>query len=328
MLKIICGNFLMTSLLLIAACSAAPQPPQWLDQPQLQYPADRYLSAVASADDRQSASDRALSNLAKIFEVQVSETTLDFSSAQRRSEGEHAVVVNDTKVSRAITTETKQLMRGAQVVEFWQHPDGTVSALAILARQPAAAQLRQQILAADQQAADLVTYASSAADNPVAALNALKKARQTQVIRDRQNAQLQILGAGQGVVGRYDLAGIDRLVRGALATLPVRVVAEDPSVQAELQRGLALLGVKVVEHGRYTLTGFTDTAPVEQRQGWFWLRGAFELVFQDESRVLAKQRWPIKLSATDEAMVYQRAKDQINQQLPQYLFELLSSEPM
>jgi hypothetical protein len=41
--------------------------------------------------------------------------------------------------------------------------------------------------------------------------------------------------------------------------------------------------------------------------------------------VIAKKRWPIKVSATDKGMVQQRARDTINSELPNYVFELLTS---
>jgi hypothetical protein len=40
---------------------------------------------------------------------------------------------------------------------------------------------------------------------------------------------------------------------------------------------------------------------------------------------IATQRWPIKVSATDENMVMQRARDQLNNDLSGQLYQLLVS---
>ena len=56
--------------------------PDWVDKPAEQYPQQRYLSAVGEADDRNTADGRALANLAKIFEVAIKDSSLDFSRAQ------------------------------------------------------------------------------------------------------------------------------------------------------------------------------------------------------------------------------------------------------
>ena len=47
------------------------------------------------------------------------------------------------------------------------------------------------------------------------------------------------------------------------------------------------------------------------------------LMFQGET--LAKKRWPLKVSAQDEGMVEQRAKDKLSEQMITYLYELITS---
>ncbi|GAA3956619.1 hypothetical protein GCM10022278_13970 [Allohahella marinimesophila] len=225
-----------------------------------------------------------------------------------------------------MSTETRQVLQGAQVVEYWENEQGQVHALAVLAKQPASNRFRQAILAADGEIKDLIQYASVTANNPLSALSALKRARSAQIRRDQLNQSLMIVADGRGIKSQYDQAAVDTLIRNALGTLPVTVQADDPSVKAELQRALTKLGVKTVAESEYVLRGFTDMAPVTEQQGWFWLRGSYELMLQRNETVMAKQRWPVKVSAADAGMVQQRARDELNQKLPGYLFELLSSE--
>ncbi len=322
----------LLSMLVITACSSTPERPDWLENPESSYPAATHLSATGSADDRQTASDRAISNLAKIFEVNVQERSTDFSSAQVNAGEGQVQITNEQTVTRAVSTETSQVLQGAQIAEYWEmEPDenqhGRVYALAVLAKQPAASRFRQSILAADGEIKDLIRYASGTANNPLSALNALKRARSAQIQRDQLNQRLMIVADGRGITAQYDQASIDTLIRNALGTLPIAVQADDPSVKAELQRALTRLGVKTVAQSEYVLRGFADLAPVSEQQSWFWLRGSYELMLQHKDTIMAKTRWPVKISAAEPGMLQQRARDELNRKLPGYVFELLSSEP-
>ena len=158
------------------------------------------------------------------------------------------------------------------------------------------------------------------------ALNALKRARLAQIKRDQANQNLMIVADGRGISSPYDAAAVETLIRNALTSINVQVMAEDPSLKAEIQQALATLGVPIVEQSNLQLRGDIDVAPVEEKQGWFWLRGSYELIFQDGTKVLAKQRWPVKVSSTEANLLPQRLRDEVNSKLPNYVFELLSSD--
>ena len=315
---------LLSSLL---ACSGQPERPQWIDTPQVAYPAATHLSAVGSGENLQTASDRGLANLARIFESAVSDTSQDFSSAQTLSSGGQQETSNEQRVSREISIETRKVVRGAVIAEQWQATDGRYYALAVLDKNAAASRFRAAILPLDSKVEELVAYASTTATTPIAALQALSHAREAQVQRDELNRSLMIVADGKGIQGRYSLPDVEKLLRNGLAELQITVTAEDESVTAELQRALTQLGVSVVDNSNLSLAGSLDLAPVEQRQGWFWQRGSYELIFRQSGEVLAKQRWPVKVSSTDEGLLAGRVRDEINQQLPARVFELLSTEP-
>jgi hypothetical protein len=319
-------GFLCAVVVTLAACSSSPKQPEWIDSPQTAYPASTHLSAIGSADDRDTAASRATSNLAKIFEVAVQESTLDFSSAVVSSAQGQQSVSNEQNISRSVSTEARQVLSGAKVMEYWQSEQGRVYALAILAKQPAASRFQQSILAADREVKQLIGYAGGQADNPLVALNALKRARDVQMQRDQHNQNLMIVADGRGIKGAYNTAAVETLIRDALASLQVAVEADDSSIKAELQQAIASLGVAVVARSNLLLIGDLDVAPVESKQAWYWLRGSYELMFKDGNNVLAKQRWPLKVSSTEPNLLQQRLRDEINAQLPQYVFDLLSSD--
>lgn len=316
-------GFLATALQLTAC--ASNQVPEWIDNPSAQYPAQQYLSATGEADQRQTASDRALANLAKIFEVQVSESSLDFSSASVSSGAEGSVANNEQRLSRTISTEARQVVEGAKVVEFYQTEQGRIHALAILDKQAAASRFRQSILQSDRKVDGLLDFANHKAPNVIAALSALNQARLVQMNRDQVQRNLMVVADGKGVNTPHDTASIENTIRQALSTLRCSVESEDPSVKMELQRAVAQLGIQIDQAANLRFTGLMDTTAPEQKQGWYWIRGSYELIFTDGTNVLAKKRWPVKASATDLSLVGQRLRDTINQDLPGQVFEMLTT---
>ncbi len=70
----------ITALLFVACGTSVP--PIWLDDPAASYPEADYLSAVGEAGNRDQSGNRALANLAKIFEVAVQDQSLDFARAR------------------------------------------------------------------------------------------------------------------------------------------------------------------------------------------------------------------------------------------------------
>lgn len=320
------GTVMRVALLAVGAqlAACATTVPEWIDNPSARYPDKQYLSATGEADQRQAAADRALANLAKIFEVQVTESALDFSSASVSSGAEGPVSTSEQRLSRTISTEAKQVVEGAKVVEYYETELGRIHALAILDKQAAASRFRQSILQSDRKVDGLLDHASKA-PNLVSALNALNQARLEQRRRDQMNANLMVVADGRGVKTPHDTATIENRLQRALSTLRCGVEASDPSVKMELQRAVAQLGIQIDPASNLRFTGLMDTTEVERKQGWFWIRGSYELILTDGDNVLAKKRWPVKASATDQSLVGQRLRDTVNHDLPGQVFEMLTT---
>lgn len=314
---------LLAAAMQLAACAA--QIPEWVDNPSAEYSDKKFLSATGEADERQTAADRALANLAKIFEVQIEESSMDFSSAQVSTGAEGTNTVNEQRLSRTISTEARQVVEGAKVVEYYETEQGRVHALAILDKQAAASRFRQSILAFDRDVDNLLAYANQQAPNPVAALDALNKARLTQLQRDQVERNLLVVADGRGVNTPHTAAAIEDTLRQALATLRCSIESDDPSVKMELQRAVSQLGIQIDPNAAMRFTGLMDTTQPEEKQGWFWIRGSYELILTDGTNVLAKKRWPVKASATDSSLVGQRLRDTINEELPGQVFQLLTA---
>jgi len=316
---------IITTLLLglvLTACSS--KQPDWVDNPGEEFPQKRYLSAVGEADNRSTADDRALANLAKIFEVAISDRSLDFSQARVSADQSGSTVSNVQTASRYVTTEARQILEGAQLVESWQGEDGKTYSLAVLEKAPATRRLREAVRGADRQIADRVNYASQQAPNAVVALAALEQARKIETERSNLNRNLAVV-SGKGIKAPHDQASLEKMLRNALATLHFDAEADSPELQRTLEAAIGRLGITLDGNAPYRLFATLDTEPVQLKQGWYWLRGSTQLNLQYQGETLAKKRWPLKVSAVEQGMVEQRAKDKLSEQMADYLYELITS---
>jgi hypothetical protein len=316
---------IITTLLLglvLTACSS--KQPDWVDKPNEEYPQKRYLSAVGEADNRSAADDRALANLAKVFEVAISDRSLDFSQARVSADQSGSTVSNVQAAARYVTTEARQVLEGTQLVESWQGEAGKTYSLAVLEKAPATRRFREAVRGADRQIADRVNYASQQAPNPVVALAALEQARKIETERSNLNRNLAVV-SGKGIKAPHDQASLEKMLRNALATLHFDAEADSPELQQNLESAIATLGITLDSKAPYRVIASLDTEPVQLKQGWYWLRGSTQLSLEYHGETLAEKRWPIKVSAVDKGMVEQRAKDKLSEQMADYLYELITS---
>ena len=307
----------------LSACLTAKQP-VWITKAAEQYPAKEYLSASGSSDEQNTADSRALANLARIFEVAIDDSAMDFSEAIVSSQNGQRQINNEQRAARSVNTFTEQVLEGAQVVEHWRGESGPHYSLAILAKAPAADRLRTKINSLDKKTTDLRSYSAKQANNPVAALSALEQARKIQIQRAQHNRNLSVV-SGKGIGARNNADSLETQIREALTVLRFDIDARPTQLDLGLQSAVNALGAQYFERSAYIVEGKMDTEPLQKKQGWYWLRGSVQLSLRKGDEVIAKQRWPIKVSAVDKGMVEQRAQDHLAAELPNYLFGLLTS---
>ncbi|MCG8434382.1 MAG: LPP20 family lipoprotein, partial [Gammaproteobacteria bacterium] len=104
---------ILLAVLLLSACAAPAKKsrkPGWVDGVSEAYPADVYLLGRGQAASRDDAQDRSRTDLAKIFEVTVSEESRDFQSFTSLSTAEGTETENTTAASRNIMTHTERVL--------------------------------------------------------------------------------------------------------------------------------------------------------------------------------------------------------------------------
>lgn len=313
------------SVLLLTGCIGGVKQPEWITKPSEQYSPSQYLVASGSADQQNAADSRALANLSRIFEVAIEDSAMDFSEATVSSQGDVRQVKNEQRAARSVNTFANQVLEGAKVVEHWKGESGPHYSLAVLEKAPAARRLREKIRDMDKQTDSLRNYASNQAGSPSTALSALEKARLLQVDRAQLNRNLSVV-TGSGLPARNSAASLETQIREALAVLRFDIDANPVELYTGLQGAINSLGAQYFERSAYIIEGKLDTEPLQRKQGWYWLRGSLELSLVRNGEVQAKQRWPLKVSATDKGMVKQRANDHLAGKLPNYVYQLLTSD--
>lgn len=323
--KLVRYSLVSLFILLLSGCAQSTRQPDWVDKPFTDYPADQYLSAVGEAQTRDTAAARARANLSRVFQVAITDSSQDFSAAMVTTSSGQQQVDNQQRAVRFVNSEAKQVLEGTEIIEYWQSPEGKVFSLAVLEKAPASRRFREAVRSADRKVDDLLHYASVKASNPVVALRALEQARLSQVERNNANRNLAVT-AGKGISGANTSESIESVIRHALAALTFAVNADDGVIQTELESAVAGLGIQQQAQSAYVLSSKRDTQPLQQKQGWWWLRGSLELSLMHDGETIARQRWSIKQSALDKGLVQQRFRDAVNQKMSSYLYRMLTSE--
>ncbi len=316
------GLIILALLFGLLGCSTASTSPQWSTGVADDYPANRYLTAVGEGDSREIAEQRALAALARVFEVNISEQSSDFSLF-RSGTGEASESSNRQVSSRQLIAATEQLIEGASPVEYWQNKHQHL-VLVALERSGAEQRLRQKIGQLDQQTSGLTRYAAQEQLNSVVRISALEQARQLQRQRTPLNRNLSVVSAKQ-ITAPISLAELEQRIRDQLAGLRFQLAA-DAQWLPQLQHAVGQIGARVLSGSELQLSATVDREPLTQRQGWFWLRGSLQLTLSNNAgTVIAQQRLPVKISAQQAGLIEQRLRNRINSAIANQLYRLLTS---
>lgn len=311
---------------LLAGCSGMGGKPRWVDGKAKEYPESEFMTATGSGDDQEKARNRALSNLAKIFEVQIEESAHDASSAWTRTvEGERKQG-NEQLAARYLDAYTSKLLEGARIAESWFDDGvGLYYSLAVLERDAVSNRLSAEIRKYDQHSQTLIGEAQGGAD-PFRAARLLFQARTAQVSRESLQRDLRIVDpAGVGIRPLWTVQQLDNDIDQQLKRMRVNARAlGDPGADSTaqlrkyLQAGIAAAGMTPAQgDAAYRLEGDLDVKDLGQVDGWYWFRGSLEVILRDNrsDKLLVDERWPLKVSGATKSQAEVRLRDQIQQRL-------------
>lgn len=137
---------------LIFLCGCIATPPTWIVGKADAYPVQAYLTGVGSGRERGLAEDRARSEIAKIFQVDVrSRESAEESHWLVRGRAGESTEYRQA-VSSDLSATSGRVLQGVKIAEVWKNPDtGEFFALALLERMSVAASLRSAIADLDSR---------------------------------------------------------------------------------------------------------------------------------------------------------------------------------
>lgn len=325
------------AVLVLAACMQSTgglnssDAPQWVRGEPDMYPNSKYLSATGSASKAEQAKARALSNLAKIFEVrirEVSTTTQDVQTS--KVEGVETVQAKQ-RIASSVNLHTDKMIQGARIAEQWQSgADLTYHALAVLDRSQAGNNIRAEMRRLDEETQFSLDQLAKR-DTVLLKISDLKKANELQ--QDRQTLQktLKIIDVkGRGTSASWNLAELHEQLQQALRTLPLNTVVKTDDVgglENMLQGAASRAGFNLAavdgQQKRYRLSASLEAQPAIKNDDWYWQRAtlSIELVSQDGVSVIGYQSWPLKVNAGESSQLSSRMRKAVQEKLDQELLD-------
>ncbi|MDZ7663675.1 LPP20 family lipoprotein [Thiohalophilus sp.] len=325
----------MTALVMMLTGCAGPgtgdDRPAWISGNSKAYPTEQYLIGRGEAEHAAVARDRARADLAKIFEVSISEQSRDITEYSRTTgSGEQTQSSLETAISRQIATRTDQTLSNIEIAEIWQDPDsGRHHALAVLDRLKAGQQLRDAIQQLDNLTGKVIEDAWQQSEL-LRQLARANRAVETQLQRRALQRQLQVIDPiGRGVPSRYQLERLLHDRNNLAQRVRIRThIEQDASGQLPtiINGALAEAGFRQVDdHANYQLDASLDLTSFPDQQ-WHWVHGNLTIVLRSLSNksVQGSHRWEIKQAASQPLLARQRALQSLNDRLNNELRDVIT----
>ena len=225
--------------------------PKWVDGESSRWPRSQYVLGVGSADDENSASDRARGEISRVFSTAVSvDTTVDESESNTTQAGGSSTSFSQL-VSQKVHTVSEKILEGVEIVERWRDLSAARSyALAVLDKSKALKTVEDKLQGLDQEALQWNTRMEASTD---AFERAKAAAKLVALLNGRASLESdrRILG-GAASASNAGLAAAKIAAAKALSALEVLVaVTGDGADELEtgVVTGLASAGLNV-QRGR------------------------------------------------------------------------------
>ena len=318
---------LLLLCLLVSGCMQSAEivstgdKPVWLNGEPRNYPNVSYLYATGSASKAELAKDRALGNLAKIFELQVRESSTTSQDVKSYREGGEETVTSSARIASQVNISTDKMIQGARVAEQWQNEDDlTYHALAVLDRSQAGANIRDEMNRLDRETAFTMTSVDEQQD-PLIKIADLQNAINMQNERTALQQSLKVVDLqGRGKPSGWNVTELKHQQTQALRALSMKGIVTQDSI-GELERVL---------HGAMAYAGFEQSSAVNgytlassmvsdnvlQKEGWYWLRGSLSLqLVKPDGTVMGNKSWPLKVSAVQQDQLDSRMRAEVDAKL-------------
>ena len=310
--------------LLLGACSGLSDnerdTPEWVNGNSTQYPQNQYITGYGQADKLEQAQDRARANIAKVFEVTIVEHSEDTQELEQHSDGDTQQSQMDSRISRQLSTETRQIINGIEIADVWQAPNGgEYYVLAVLSRHQAETRLSRQIRSLDDATDRDVARARDSGD----ALLSIRYAADA-LEAQQQRAAYQKMASivdpnGRGIPPRWEVSRLENDLADLLTRLHIEISssgADGQTLEPLLAAGVTAAGMQLADPGKgdYVIDAKLDITDLGQRDGWYWQRAVLDIRLLDKAddRLRGTHSWNnLKVAGLDEATARQRLLDKL-----------------
>jgi hypothetical protein len=313
------------------SCATLQQSPDWIAQPDINYPNNKYLVASASAESLEIAQDRAITNIAKIFSVSVNAQVnisdniqVKKTSASKVDQGKlNEQVTQNQSLSSLSSTKVNQVISGVSIKQQWQDSTGVYYALAVLEKSSAATALAVQIQQINQQVANLM-IAHNTTEDAIARLKILSKAFLLLTSRNKLLQQLAIVSHNKKLIkNRWTFAQLQQLQRLDRAKVRVKITSATPDnsqtlIISSLSASLRSAGFSLQEPYNYVL--LVDFTRYKSRydNGWYWQSARLNLQLDSLPGHISQSTisWDFKASSSKSLpLAEQRLLKQVNKKI-------------
>lgn len=175
--------------------------PGWINKESELYPGSMYLTGVGYGSDRQTAENKARSEIAKIFYSNIHSRTSSFQEYLQTTSESKEKVTERFDIKEITRVSTQKVLSGVRIAQVFKQtkPDNIFYALAVLDRKQSAMILKYKIQELDIEIRRLIHNAEKEEDK-LTKIKILKKAIQQYILREAYNAEFRIVNkSGKGV---------------------------------------------------------------------------------------------------------------------------------
>lgn len=295
--------------------------PDWIEGESSQYVSHQYITATASASERERASTRALANLSRLFHVPDNETLSLESNPLLARHHDDDSLIRKLELEKREQPVRDLLLGQARVVETWKDKEVHVYyALAVLERESAAAQIRDAIAIIDADTENQLE-AIRGTDDALKVISGLSQAIHLQQERLAIQRMLDVIESpDEQRVLPYNLTEMYAELNQQISLLHIgAAVDKDPVGQLKdlLRSAMGNAGFPASASGQdYTLIASLSVQDLGKRHGWYWMKGVLELkLVSRDGKIRGRKEWPVKASALDHDDAESRLLSQLGEKL-------------
>lgn len=211
------------------------------------FPQAAYITGIGSADDIDSAKDRARGEISKVFSTDIQATSMINESERTVSGAKGSTTESSSEAAEDLRAVSKKTLEGIEIAEVWQDKNSfRWYALAVLERAKIRRIYNDKLSQVEEQLSMYEKQMDEAQGNMDKAMAALK-IKPLLKTKASLEQDLKVIGGNGSFSGLENVSALQQKAEAAIAALGiyVEVVPANSRVQTEVSKTLTSLGMKV-----------------------------------------------------------------------------------